>query len=93
MRKPSKETTGGAYCLGFLQGTRLMNDYLNTPSLKYGFLGAKYALFCQPKISTNAEAARIVVKYLRDHPERLHEDEFILALAALNAAFPCANEK
>jgi hypothetical protein len=29
------------------------------------------------------------VKWLRDHPERLHEQKSVLTLEALRGAFPC----
>lgn len=43
-------------------------------------------------IPTNAEydqIIRVVVKYLRDHPERLHEHRRVLIPDAIGAAFPC----
>jgi hypothetical protein len=50
----------------------------------------KKALFCTPESGiTNDQAARVVVKYLREHPERLHEKESLLAMAAFAEAFPC----
>ncbi len=42
------------------------------------------AQFCLPAGGiTNGQAARIVVKYLRDHPEDLHRNEFVLAFGPL----------
>jgi len=35
------------------------------------------------------QLARIVVRWLREHPERLHELKTTLAIAALRDAFPC----
>jgi len=37
----------------------------------YGAKGAEM-FFCPPKNITLGQAARIVVKYLNDHPEQLH---------------------
>ncbi len=45
--------------------------------------------FCTPEGVTPAQGIRIVVKYLRDHPEHLHEDGMALTVASLSAAFPC----
>lgn len=46
--------------------------------------------FCQPDAGLqNQQAARIVVKYLRAHPERLHEPAVLLVTLALSEAFPC----
>ena len=35
------------------------------------------------------QMARVLVKWLREHPERLHELKGILTVAALRDAFPC----
>ncbi len=35
------------------------------------------------------QLARVVVKWLREHPERLHELKGTLTIAALREAFPC----
>jgi|SRR5215467_6927235 len=45
--------------------------------------------FCAPKEMQIGQAVRVIVKYLRDHPERLHERGIILALTALQDGFPC----
>src|SRR4029434_7782757 len=48
------------------------------------------AQFCLPEWGiSNSYAARIVVKHLRDYPEEIHRNEFVLALLAVNVAFPC----
>ena len=75
------------FCLGFVQGMSQMNDFYVSNTQKGRIL------FCTPDGVTSGQAARLVVKYLRDHPELLHEDEFVLAVWALNVAFPCANKK
>ena len=76
---------GSGRCLGFLQGLKRASDY-------YEFT-KRGGLFCAPDSVTYGQQIRIVVKYLQNHPERLHEDEFILAATALRAAFPCPNKK
>jgi hypothetical protein len=45
--------------------------------------------FCLPESMTIQEGARVVAKYLNEHPERLQEDASELAKAALGSAFPC----
>jgi hypothetical protein len=48
------------------------------------------AEFCLPEWGISSSyAARILVKHLRDYPEELHRNEFVLAIWALRAAFPC----
>jgi hypothetical protein len=41
-----------------------------------------------PENVTYLQVARIVVKWLREHPERLHEPRMILMRDALSEAFP-----
>ncbi len=44
---------------------------------------------CIPDEVNMAQMARILVKWLRDHPERLHERVSILTLDAFHDAFAC----
>src|SRR5262245_18208213 len=71
------------FCAGFMQGITNMN-------LLYQTILISDAQFCLPERGiSNSYAARIVVKHLRDYPEELHRNEFVLAIWALNVAFPC----
>ncbi len=71
------------FCLGFMQGITQTN-------LVYQKVLNDNAQFCLPARGiTDGQAARIVVKYLRDHPEDLHRSEFVLSFWALKEAFPC----
>lgn len=71
------------FCFGFMQGITQTN-------LVYQKVLNDSAHFCLPDGGvTNGQAARIVVKYLRDHPEDLHRNEFVLAFWAFKEAFPC----
>jgi hypothetical protein len=45
--------------------------------------------FCFPHGVTPDHAVRVVVKWLGDHPARLHEDAIKLVLDALKENFPC----
>jgi len=72
-----------SFCLGMMQGVT------NTNSMYEVQLG-KDALFCAPESGlNNGQAARIVVKYLKDNPKKLHQHGTILAIAALMKAYPC----
>ncbi len=70
------------YCMGFLNGltttTSIMTKVFNISRP-----------FCMPNNVTTGQSVRIVVKYLKDHPESLHEDEGFLAMLAFIEAFPC----
>jgi Rap1a immunity proteins len=76
-----------SFCIDFVQGITQSN------LLYEGILKDRVkdkAQFCLPSGGiTNAQAARVVVKYLRDHPEELHRHEFTLAFWAFKDAFPC----
>ncbi len=56
-------------------------------------IAAKYErlmVFCVPEGKvTRLQKIRVVVKYLEDHPEKLHEPPSVLITRALNEAFPC----
>ena len=76
-----------SFCLGLMQGITQTN-------LLYQRDLGENAEFCLPAGGiTNGQAARIVVKYLRDHPEDLHRHEFVLAFWAFKEAFPCKNAR
>ena len=47
---------------------------------------------CIPDSIKTIHGARIVVKYLNDHPERLHVPDTRLVLMAMVDAFPCSKE-
>ena len=44
---------------------------------------------CVPDPSNLEEQVLMVVKYLNDHPEKLHEPDLVLIRQALVDAFPC----
>lgn len=75
---------GGSYCLGMVNGMLNLNYiYQSQPG--------RDALFCLPAepVITNIEAARVVVNYLQEHPQQLHEDQASLMFFAFEKAWPC----
>ena len=48
---------------------------------------------CTPKGASLGQLARVVKKFLQDHPESLHLDAGGLVYNALNEAFPCPEAK
>lgn len=48
--------------------------------------------FCVDSKVKMSQAAEIVIKYMKDHPEKWHKAGKNLVLDALNKAFPCGNE-
>src|ERR1700730_6130016 len=47
------------------------------------------ATFCPPKTVTADQATRVVVKFLEQAPELLHQDSRALAIVAFQRAWPC----
>jgi len=82
----SKDMFGAGYCVGLVQG-------IKETSRVYKATGRSDApLMCLPQAGLqNGQAVRVVVRYLNDHPQNLHDDETLLATAALRDAFPCAS--
>jgi hypothetical protein len=81
-----------AHCLGYVAGAFdaiIMRD-------------AAYPVFCPGKVRkaicipkdgpSTGQVIRIVLKFLKDHPERLHERADLLIDDALRQAFPCSAE-
>jgi len=54
-------------------------------------VGLGYA--CYPAAVTRAEIREVVMKYLRDHPERLGDPASLLVLNGLFDAFPCKRQE
>lgn len=82
--KSTSNSTGMGFCLGLMQG-------ITNSNMIYQVRAPGKELLCLPKNGIeNGQAARVVVKYLRDHPEQLHENDFVLAMRALRDAFPCS---
>jgi hypothetical protein len=65
-------------CAGVIEGFMLLGDLL-----------PRHLRFCPPDGMPPIAADLIVIKYLDDHPEDLHLDFRLLALAALHKAWPC----
>jgi Rap1a immunity proteins len=45
--------------------------------------------FCTPQGVTMGQTEYIIIKYFKEHPERLHYKAVLLAALALGEAFPC----
>jgi len=73
-------------CLGFVHASyytaMIVRDLAGNPN-SVGFCG-KAGI-------PNGQLARIFVKYLQDHPERLHHPAAFLAYEAWQSAFPCTS--
>ncbi|MGH9513422.1 MAG: Rap1a/Tai family immunity protein [Terriglobales bacterium] len=86
---PVGEHYDGGWCFGWVSGalqvTKLQNEWTDFTKQKPTLLQ-----FCVPDPGIPAiQAVRIVVKYLKERPEQLHEDGMSLTIAALKDSFPC----
>lgn len=50
-------------------------------------------LMCVPPEVQLGQEVKVVVKYLNDHPEKLHTNAVPLVQGALEIAFPCSPSK
>lgn len=69
-------------CLGLVQGVRNTMLYM-------GNEGQIKACFPEKGID-NGQATKVVVKYLKNNPALLHEDEVLLIILAFLEAYPCS---
>lgn len=76
-------TEESMYCLGYIQGTLDMNHF-------YEISIGDNAMFCMAdKKLKDLDAAKLVIKYLRERPGSLHEKESFLVQSAFSDKFPC----
>lgn len=77
-----ENTFDAGFCLRMAQG-------ITNTNMMYQYAMQK-TLFCLPTGGIqNVQAVRVIVKYLKEHPEQLHEHEATLAIMAFIQAFPC----
>lgn len=78
----------GMTCLGFLRGIMDVVGLWQTADDMYRNRVSP-ARPCLPERIATIQGVRVVVKYLKDHPEQLHQPDTLLVMTALNKAFPC----
>ena len=81
-------------CLAFINGFVQGIIFGEANARRYWPLKATPAadlrhIYCQPEGATLGQFVLVVVKFLSDHPERLHEYQATLVASALQAAFQC----
>ena len=72
-----QDAIDAGYCLGLVHGYRDMRHYYLQD------------LFCPPNSVNDEQMARVVVKYLEEHPAELDERHSAVLVKALQAAWPC----
>ena len=78
-------------CMGLVRG--IMDTMTLWQSLDHGGPVDNTAIHgCIPDSIKTMQGARIVTKYLKEHPEKLHLPDTRLVLMAMVDAFPCSKE-
>lgn len=83
-RGSQRDPSGAGYCSGIMLGMMDMNTFNQA---KVGKPSDYY--FCTPDGVMNVQAARIVIKYLKEHPKTLGFPDTALVSLALAEAYPC----
>lgn len=81
--KPSDNGLDVGHCLGVVKGVRATMTYF------YRELPKAYKTCFPDGGISDVQGARIVVKYLIENPEELHEEASLLTILAFHKAFPC----
>lgn len=71
---------GSGFCYGYVTGIATTLTWASEENK-----------ICTPENVTNEQIASIIRKYLKEHPEMLHESADLLVIIALRRAFPCNN--
>lgn len=74
VRRSTHNSVMDSWSMGYIQG---IADALDNDG------------FCLPRNYAAGELKEVVVKYLNDHPEKLHESRGVVVGVALHNAFPC----
>jgi hypothetical protein len=89
------DAANGLYCMGYLQGVveafRQWEGMTDSVS-KFTTLHT-YPPGCIPDGVTAGEVVKVVIKYLNDNPNKLHERQYIVVIDALATAYPCPQKK
>jgi hypothetical protein len=88
---PSAEVVDAATCVGYLWGVHDMEFTVQMLEAQQKVKVMRHS--CVPPNATTSQMVRVVVKYLRDNPDRLNLPSAILATDAIRSAFPCTSPK
>jgi len=79
------QSSQSTWCIGYVTGV------IDTLDLMHKLSDKKEGQKKYPCLAgiTSRQAVRVIVKYLRENPEKLQERAVTLSLAAFERAFPC----
>jgi len=83
----SADAIDGGICIGYLWGSHDTDFMVQMLEEHEKITLMKHA--CPPSNASTAQIVRVVVKYLRDNPERLHLPASVLVTDAIRSSFPC----
>jgi len=83
----STDALEGAFCVGYIWGNHDTDFMVQMLEEHDKITLMKHA--CPPSNASAGQAVRVVVKYLRDNPERLHMPASVLVTDAIRSSFPC----
>jgi hypothetical protein len=85
---------GGKFCLGYVNGYLTgHNDAIFQNQNQNPRSNAKL-VFCTTKRDVSGgQLARVLVKFLRDHPQSLDMSPDVLTMLAFKEAFPCSGNE
>jgi len=81
---------GVGYCIGLIDGLVTFNYVYEAVLEREG--SSNMVQMCLPERISTRKSAEIIVKYLQDNPDRLHNSGQALAAQALVTAYPCNQE-
>ncbi len=91
-QKTDVEMQQGTNCLlyiaGFVQGAEIGSTTTRVQQKQ----PALPQPFCRPDNVETAQLVKIVLKYVRENPEDAHQDTMLVAMWALQKAFPCMSK-
>lgn len=79
------EALKAGVCIGFVDGWVQLAMMLKPPLVSE-------ELFCPPKGVTNQQVIDVAVKYMNDHPEKLHLSAAQILYDAMSNSFPCLSK-
>lgn len=74
-----KRNVESGLCMGILEGLRFGGSTLEPKEIR----------FCVPDATSRIKVVEVVVKWMRDHPKELDDSFMVIAVVALNEAWPC----
>jgi hypothetical protein len=87
MNLSNSEHGDAEYCMGYLLG---MKDMLTAWTVTdEHFKQQGRSTMCVPYEATTAELIRVVIKFLNDHPTKLHDQAGAVVINAFRDAYPC----